>query len=197
MTLTCAGKDEVESLRLLGLYIDNKLTYKKHTEVIRGRLKAKIEALTKVQGKASLNTMKEVTVALVHSTIEFMAELYLRDASNQKRIQKMLNDAMRMLLDRPVGDSCTDMLSTLGWLNVPNMYRWVCIRTMRRMKDGPSMMPETYSKLKLNDDPERNLRYNSLKIDWRVNTKWTRESYIARAVNLYNELGLHGRKTIR
>ena len=122
MTLTCAGKDEVESLRLLGLYIDNKLTYKKHTEVIQGRLKAKIEALTKVQGKASLNMMKEVTVALVHSTIEFMAELYLRDASNQKRIQKMLNDAMRMLLDRPVGDSCTDMLSTLGWLNVPNMY---------------------------------------------------------------------------
>ena len=54
-------------------------------------------------------------------------------------------------------------------------------------------MPETYSKLKLNEDRERNLRYNSLKLDWKVNTKWTRESYIASVVNLHNELGLQGR----
>ena len=105
----------------------------------------------------------------------------------------MLNDAMRMLLDCPVGYSCTEMLYTLGWLNVPNMYRWVCIRTMRRMKSGPGMMPETYFKLKLNEDPERNLCYNSLKLDWLVNTKWMRELYIVWAVSLYNELGLHGR----
>ena len=193
MTLTCAGQAEVESIKLLGLHIDNKLTYKKHTEVVRGRLKDKIEALERVQNKASLKTMTEITVALVHSTIEFMAELYLREESNQKRIQKMLNDAMRMLLNKRYGDSCTDMMYTLDWLNVPNMYRWVCIRTMRRMKDHPSMMPETYSKLKLNDDPQRDLRYNALKLEWKVSSKWTRESFISLVVGLYNRLGLHGR----
>ena len=47
--------------------------------------------------------------------------------------------------------------------------------------------------LTLNEDPERNLRYNSLKIDWKVNTNWARESYISSAVGIYNALGLHGR----
>ena len=57
----------------------------------------------------------------------------------------------------------------------------------------PRMMPVTYDKLVLNTDPNRNLRYNSLKLDWKFSTKWARESYIAGVVSLYNELGLHGR----
>ena len=105
----------------------------------------------------------------------------------------MLNNAMRMLLNLHWGDSCTEMLIRLRWLNVSNMYRWVCIRTLRRILSSPRMMPVTFDKLRLNSDPARNLRYNSLKTDWRVNTRWSRESYIMSAVSLYNELGLHGR----
>ena len=55
------------------------------------------------------------------------------------------------------------------------------------------MMPETYAKLKLNDDPQRDLRYNALKLDWKVNSRWTRESFISLTVSLYNRLGLHGK----
>ena len=193
MTLTCAGQDEVEEIKLLGLYIDNQLSYKHHTEVIRGRVLGKVEALEKVKGKASLKTMTECAVALVHSTIDFCSELYLHDEANQKRIQKALNCAMRTLLNKVMGDSCTEMLSVLGWLNVANMHRWVSVRTLRRLRSYPGMMPATFAKLRLNEDPERDLRYNSLKLDWKVNTRWTRESYINRAVNTYNALGLHGR----
>ena len=192
-TLTCAGQDEVDHLRLLGLYIDNKLRYDIHTNIVRGRIKGKLEALEKVQGKASLKTMTECTVSFIHSSIEFCAELYLRDPTNQKRVQKMLNAAMRMLLDQQMGDSCTEMMRTLNWLNVANMYRWVCIRTLRRLRYSPRMMPATFNKLKLNEDPEHDLRYNSLKLDWKLNTNWARESFISCAVGTYNALGLHGR----
>ena len=99
MTIKCAGQDEVESLRLLGLFIDNKLTYEQHTKIVCGRLTGKLNALEKLKGKASFNTMKEVTTSHVLSTIEFCAEIYLRPRNNQSLIQKKLNSAMRLLLD--------------------------------------------------------------------------------------------------
>ena len=53
LTITCAGQDEVESLRLLGLFIDNKLTYETHTKVVCGRLSSKLENLSKLKNKCS------------------------------------------------------------------------------------------------------------------------------------------------
>ena len=75
MTNTCAGKDEEEKIQLLGLHIDNKLNYAAHTKIVCGRIAGKLKTLEKIKGKASFKTMKEVTQSLVHSTIEFCAEI--------------------------------------------------------------------------------------------------------------------------
>ena len=99
---------------------------------------SKEEALVKVKGKASLKTMMECAVTLVHSIIDFCSELYLYDEANQKKIQKTLNFAMITLVNKVMGNSCTDMLVTLGWLNAANMHRWVTIRTLRRLRTYPS-----------------------------------------------------------
>ena len=115
MTLTCAGQEEEVKLRLLGLVIDNKLTYEQHTSVVCGRIVGKIKQLEKLRGKASLKTHTEVTVSLVHSTIEFCAELYLRPYRNQVRVQKKLNSTMRMLLDRDFDSPVAEMMTTLDW----------------------------------------------------------------------------------
>ena len=124
-TLTLAGQDEVESLRLLGLNIDNKLTYEQHTKIVCGRMAGKINALSKLHHKASFKTHKEVTVSLVHSTIEFCAEIYLRTYKNELKVQKKLNSTIWMLLDAPEYDaSCMQMMADLNWLNVANMWRW-------------------------------------------------------------------------
>ena len=192
-TLTLAGQDEVDCLRLLGLNIDNKLTYEQHTKIVCGRLAAKIKALSKLQHKASFKTHKEVTVSLVHSTIEFCAEIYLRTYKNQLKIQKKLNSAMRMLIDPPEYDaSCTQMMADLNWLNVANMWRWCSIRTLKRIMKAPSQVPNLWSLVNLNNDCQR-FRYSALKIRWRKYTRWARESYLYTVSELYNRLGLHGR----
>ena len=197
MTIKCAGQDEVDCIKLLGLHIDNKLTYEKHANVVNGRLAGKLTALERLKGKASFKTMKEVVTSHILSTIEFCAEIYLRSPSNQSLIQKKLNTAMRLLLDEEWDASVSNMLSSLDWLNVANMWHWCCIRTLKRIMDYSSQTPYVWEILDLNI---RNLmhsyafRYNSLKITWKRLTKWSRESFVYNAQWVYNKLGLHGMK---
>ena len=131
--ITCAGQEEKVKIKLLGLHIDNKLTYEDHTDVVCGKITGKIKHLEALHGKASFNMLKEVTVSLIHSTIEFCAELYLVNYQNQVKIQKKLNSAMRMLLGTGWEASCTDMMLLLSWLDIPNMRTWCCVRTLKRM----------------------------------------------------------------
>ena len=193
MTINCAGKDEEDELKLLGLYIDNKLSYEHHTDIICGRLVGKIKQLEKLSGRASFKTHKEVTVSLIHSSIEFCGEIYLRSYRNQVRIQKKLNVAMRMLLELDFDSPVKDMMDTLDWLNVPNMWRWCCVRTFKRILKTPSQTPHLWSLVDMNADPRYNTRYNALKTKWRKHTRWARESFLFTVVDTYNALGLHGK----
>ena len=193
MTITCAGKEEEESLKLLGLHIDNKLQYDKHTGIVCGRLVAKIKQLERLKDKASFKTLKEVTVSLIHSTIEFCAEIYLRLYRNQVRVQKKLNTAMRMLLDCDFDAPVADMMTTLDWLNVPNMWRWCSVRTLKRILGSPGQTPYLWKLINLNTDTRYETRYNALKTNWQKHTRWARESFLFTVVSTYNSLGLHGR----
>ena len=90
------GQDEVSSLRLLGLLIDNKLTYETHAKIVCGRLVDKLRHLERLKPRVSFKMLKEVTTSLIHNTIEFCAEIYLRSPKNQKLVQKKLNSTMRI-----------------------------------------------------------------------------------------------------
>ena len=194
-TITLAGQDEVEVLRLLGLFIDNKLSYEAHTKIVCGRLSGKINALDRLHGKASFKTLKEATVSLVHSTIEFCAELYLRTEKNQKAVQKKLNSSMRVLLGvTELNASCTGMMRDLRWLNLSNMYRWCQIRTLKRILSlQGGQTPHLWEILDLTTSTHYSVRYQAIKLSWRKLTRWAREAYVFTSTMLYNELGLHGR----
>ena len=85
------------------------------------------------------------------------------------------------------------LLYTLRWLNVENMWHWCNIRTLKRIMHKPGQVPHTWEIINLNKDPLRDVRYNSLKLNWRKLTRWARESFVFCSVNVYNTLGLHGR----
>ena len=193
MTIKCAGQDEEETIKLLGLHIDNKLHYDVHTGVVCGRIVGKLKQLERLGGKASFKTFKEVTVSLVHSTIEFCAELYLRPYRNQVRVQKKLNSTMRMLLNRDFDSPVAEMMTTLDWLNIPNMWRWCSVRTLKRILRSPGQTPNLWSLVDMNTDPRYATRYNALKTRWSKFTRWARESYLYTVLETYNALGLHGR----
>ena len=108
-------------------------------------------------------------------------------------ITKKLNVAMRMLLELDFDSPVKDMMDTLDWLNVPNMWRWCCVRTFKRILKTPSQTPHLWSLVDVNADPRYNTRYNALKTKWRKHTRWARESFLFSVVDTYNALGLHGK----
>ena len=73
--ITCAGEVEVEKIKLLGLHINNKLSYEGHMKIIFGWILGKMKHLEALKAKASFRKLKEVTVLLLHSTIKFCADL--------------------------------------------------------------------------------------------------------------------------
>ena len=190
--ITCAGQVEVDRIRLLGLFIDNQLTYEGHTKIICGRILGKMKHLEAIKSKASFRTLKEVTVSLVHSTIEFCAELYLISHKNQVMVQKKLNSVMRMLLSLDYDASCTDMMNVLNWLNIHNMRAWCCVRTLKRIMSHPGQTPHLWELVNMNEGALHDVRYRALKLNWRKFTRWARDSFLSQATDLYNKLGLHG-----
>ena len=176
--ITCAGEVEVDRIRLLGLFIDNQLSYEGHTKIICAQILGKTKHLEAIKSKASFRTLKEVTVLLVHSTIEFCAELYLISHKNQV-----------MVLDFVA--SCTDMMMLLNWLNLHNMREW-CIRTLERIMAHPGQTPHLWELVNMNEGAHYDVRYRALKLNWQKYTRWARDSFVSQATDLYNKLGLHG-----
>ena len=107
--------------------------YKQQTDIAHEQLTGKHKELEKVKGKASFRIMKEVTISHILSTIEFCAEIYLQQQSNQSRVQKKLNLAMRLLLHEDTDPHVANMLTALDWLNLENMWHWCCIYTLKRI----------------------------------------------------------------
>ena len=191
--LHVSGQPEMQSLRLLGLYIDNKLSYKTHTGIVCGRVVGKLKALEKIKRKASFKTLKEVTQSLILSTIYFCSELYLRLPENQSKTQKKLNSAMRLCLRYDDDYSVRLMLYELGWLNTPNMWRWSSIRTLKRILNWPPQVPFLWQNVDIARGDHHEVRYKALGFKVKKKTRHIRESFLWNATNTYNDLGLHGR----
>ena len=86
-TLTLpGGQKELETMRLLGLWIDNNYKFVTHTEKVCQKLRFKIANINRVRPYLSQELAKLITESLVLSTISYMAIIYLRLHSNQKKI---------------------------------------------------------------------------------------------------------------
>ena len=80
------GQKELETVRLLGLWIDNNYKFVTHTEKVCQKLRFKIANINRVRPYLSQELAKLITESLVLSTISYMAIIYLRLHSNQKKI---------------------------------------------------------------------------------------------------------------
>ena len=100
---------------------------------------------------------------------------------------------MRMLLDAECDHSVGNMLHRLRWLNATNMRVWCCIRTLKRIMSNPLQVPHLWEVVNLNQGPMHSVRYNALKLHWKKNTRWARDSFVYQATDYYNKLGLHSR----
>ena len=98
-TLTLpGGQEEVSTVKLLGLFIDSDYKFTTHTNKVCSKIRFKLANIARVRPYISEDRAKLITESLVLSTVNYMSVLYLRLPSNQKKIQKLINRAMRIIL---------------------------------------------------------------------------------------------------
>ena len=187
-----SGQVESKVVRLLGLWIDNQYRFDVHTQKVLQKVRFKLCNLAKVRPYLTQGRAKQVVESLIHSTINYMGILYLRLPSNQKKVQKLLNKAARLVLQVDQRTHVEDILRELYWLNVPNMHRYALITSLRRLKYGQTLAYVTFRNLFYDFNGLYKLRKIHLRVQWPRITSHGRNSYIYQSSFLFNSMELNG-----
>ena len=185
------GQEEVNTVRLLGLWIDNDYKFLTHTEKVCQKLRYKIANINRVRPYLSQERAKLITESLVLSTIGYMAVLYLRLPHNRKKVQKLMNMAARSVLKAEPRSHVVDLLRELYWLNTANFHEYLLICLMRRIRNGKCLAGVTYEETFERNDLYK-LRQVHLRVRWPRITSHGRNSFAFSATYAMNRYELNG-----
>ena len=126
------------------------------------------------------------------STISYMATLYLRIPSNRKKIQKLMNVSARSVLRAPPRSHVEDLLRELYWLNTENLWEYLLICVMRRLRERLMRAPISFEEVFVLRNPEiRRLRSNDLRVQWSRMTSHGLNSFVNNGCEAYNKYNLN------
>ena len=187
-----SGQEESKVVRLLGLWIDNQYKFEAHTQKVLQKVRFKLSNLSNVRPYLSQDRAKLIMESLIHSTINYMAIIYLRLPSNQKKVQRLLSKAARLVLQADPMSHVEDIMNELYWLNVPNMYRYALLTSFRRLKDHQCHAWVSFKNLFYAQPNLYKLRSAHSRVQWTKITSHGRNSYIYQSSWLYNDMELNG-----
>ena len=197
MTLCCGPikkeNKERDCLRLLGLWVDKDLTYEVHCGKVVGACYEKLGALTRLVNYLPMHDMAQLVEALILSAIEWCAELWLRNKKNQVKVQRLINASMRMILKKTLKDRprVDDMLSQCGFLNATNMARRAMCCSLRRIiYNGVAPFSRDLTICKDTEGLYEFRQNRAIRCNWKVQTRFVRQSYFMESLRLYNGLGV-------
>ena len=147
--LKLGDQEEVDYLRLLGAWLDNRWNFGVHLKKVREKLNITLAHLGKVHHLVSLKNMNTVTRAYIHQKLTFVGETWLVKKDVLVGAQKLLNNAARLVLVgrlRFRGQEhyhIAGMNSKLSWYNIENMVRELQIKIYFKMKYEKFIAPVT------------------------------------------------------
>ena len=188
-----SGQEEVNTVRLLGLWIDNDYKFETHTQKVCQKLRFKIANLNRVRPYLSQERARMITESLVLSTISYMGTLYLRLPSNRKKIQKLMNLAARSVLKAGPRTHVEDLLRELYWLNTTNFHEYLLICVLRRLRMRAMTAPVTMEELFSNKFPGLyKLRQVHIRVQWQKISSHGRNSFAYSSSQAFNKYELNG-----
>ena len=187
-----SGQEESRVVRLLGLWIDNNYRFETHTQKVMQKVRFKLANLTKVRPFLTEDRAKLIVESLVHSVVNYMGILYLRLPSNQRKVQKLLNRASRLVLRAEPLTPVIEMNRELYWLNAENMFRYLLLTSFRRLKYGNCKAQISWDNVFVSQRSLYKLRSIHTRVQWPKITCHGRNSYIYQSTHQANELEVNG-----
>ena len=148
----------VNSIKYLGVIIDNKLIFKDHIDYLCKKISKKIGVLRKVRQNITMNCAVRVyNVVLKPHFLYCGSLLFLCHQYQKNKLQVLQNKAMRIILkcDRYIPVSF--MVESLNWLNINQRLFMCAMQFVYKIKNAicPNYLREN---VRTNEIPEHNLR---------------------------------------
>ena len=108
-----------EKIKLLGVTIDENLSFNAHIAALCQASYYHIRALRHIRGSLTLNAAKSIACSLVASKIDYAnSVLYGINAKNLNRLQVMQNSLARVVMNAPRLTSTKSLFEQLHWLPI-------------------------------------------------------------------------------
>ena len=127
---------------------------------------------------------------MIVSIARYGMELWCRSRANQIKVQRVLNNVLRMVYEAGRRSSATALIMQSGWLNAHNMHHLISCCTLRRLLFTRAA-PYTFSLIR-RELQRYETRNNDVVLSVRSQNSYGDNCYIISAVAMYNRLGLAG-----
>ena len=116
--------EEAEDEKLLGVRIDNHVSWHSHIEYLIGRLNSRTYLLKRAKGYLNLHCRKLLFNALVKPIFEYCCSIWGNAPNDQLlRILRIKKRYSRLILDAMLLDNSAQMFQKLRWLPIDDIIR--------------------------------------------------------------------------
>jgi len=126
------GDNNVQSVSLLGIELDQNLKWKEHIHNVSKKLQKALFGIARIAKICNRETTLSAYHALFHSVLTYGIVLW----GGSKDIQKLLviqKKAIRYIMHIPKMQSCREHFKTLGILTVPSAY---ILETLKKTREN-------------------------------------------------------------
>lgn len=179
--------ERVSCTKYLGVWIDEKLSFKCHAMKVIAKMNKRLALLRRLQAKMTYESKVIYFKSIILPNIDYCSSIFLHfNDSDVKTIQRVLNKAMRIIFQLPRGSDVDEMHEKLKIMTCKQRLHFNVLKTLH--KTLTRGMPKTlFSKFKRRGDTRQKvLRFDYL-IDvpaWK--TKNQCDSIFINSVKNYN-----------
>ena len=140
---------QTDNLRYLGIYLDNKLSWKSHIEILSTKLSKICGIIYKLRHYVPLSTLKSVYFSLFHSQLQYSLLNWGRATKTHlHKLEILQNKIIRACYFRPRFQHSNLLYSKLGVLKLDDMIKMELAKFIFKFKN--QMLPSSFNNYFIN-----------------------------------------------
>ena len=188
-SFTVNGIKDKDTMKLIGLTFDNKLSFMPHAQNLVRQVAGKLAGLKKLCAWANFSLCVSVAKSLILSKLYRLLEVMGQSHSIQVILQKSMNHVLRVITKGNRYSSISSMLLQCDLLNVENQCRFQTYLWFRKcMLEDVSSFTRS-----LVTDFDSRTRSTSFKLKFIPRLKASEHSFVYQGVKIFTELNESGR----
>ena len=193
--------ENVQVHKLLGIYIDNTISWKYQISKVCTKLNSKLALLKRISYYLSNDMKRMFYNAYIMPTFEYCCIIWgkgIRSKTCINKITKIQKRAARIILCMPLKTSSKFMFNELQWLSFEKRCAYHLGVQIYKCKNG--LIPETISSLITFSNNEsyqlRSIKRNDLMPQLKPRTNYIKDTFSYCSTNIWNDIPLFIRNTV-